>query len=108
VGSAIESAVVLAAEAAPQASAVVVPSDDELDATELNASKLHCYQVALELHSLCSTLVASFSNRIVKDQLERASLSVVLNIAEGGGRRPGGTRPASTPSLGAARRRWRR
>jgi four helix bundle protein len=74
-------------EAAPQSPAVVVPSDDELDATELDASKLHCYQVALELHSLCSTLVASFSNRIVKDQLERASLSVVLNIAEGGGRR---------------------
>jgi four helix bundle protein len=65
----------------------VVPSDHDLDATELDAAKLHCYQVALELHSLCSTLVASFSNRIVRDQLERASLSVVLNIAEGGGRR---------------------
>jgi four helix bundle protein len=74
-------------EAAPPSSAVVIPSNDELDVTELDASKLHCYQVALELHSLCSTLVASFSNRIVKDQLERASLSVVLNIAEGGGRR---------------------
>lgn len=74
-------------EAAPPSSAVVVPSDDALDATELDAAKLHCYQVALELHSLCSTLVASFSNRIVRDQLERASLSVVLNIAEGGGRR---------------------
>jgi four helix bundle protein len=81
------SVVVPTAEAAPPSSAVVVPSDAELDTTELDASKLHCYQVALELHSLCSTLVASFSNRIVKDQLERASLSVVLNIAEGGGRR---------------------
>ena len=75
-------------EAAPPSSAVVIPSDAELDAVELDAAKLHCYQVALELHTLSSVLVASFStNRIVRDQLERASLSVVLNIAEGGGRR---------------------
>jgi four helix bundle protein len=74
-------------EVAPLSSAVVIPSDAELDVTELDASRLHCYQVALELHSLSATLVASFSTRIVKDQLERASLSVVLNIAEGGGRR---------------------
>jgi four helix bundle protein len=79
--------VVRTEEAAPPSSAVVIPSDSVLDATELDASKLHCYQIALELHSLCATLLASFSNRIVKDQLERAALSVVLNIAEGGGRR---------------------
>ena len=42
-------------------------------------------RVALELHALCSTLVAQL-NRIVRDQLERASLSVVLNVAEAGGR----------------------
>jgi four helix bundle protein len=42
--------------------------------------------VALELHCLCSTLVATL-NRILKDQLERASLSIVLNTAEAGGRR---------------------
>jgi len=53
---------------------------------ELDASKLHVYHVALELHALSSTLVAAL-NRIVKDQLERASLSVVLNIAEAGGQR---------------------
>jgi four helix bundle protein len=53
---------------------------------ELDANKLHVYHVALELHTLASTLVASL-NRIVRDQLERASLSVVLNIAEAGGRR---------------------
>lgn len=52
----------------------------------LDANKLHVYQVALELHGLSSTLVASL-NRIVRDQLERASLSIVLNIAEAGGRR---------------------
>ena len=53
---------------------------------ELDASKLHVYHVALDLHTLASTLVASL-NRIVRDQLERASLSVVLNLAEAGGRR---------------------
>ena len=42
--------------------------------------------MALELHLQCSTLVATL-NRIVKDQLERASLSVVLNVAEACGRR---------------------
>ena len=56
------------------------------DDPQLDANRLHVYHVALELHCLCSTLVASL-NRIVKDQLERASLSVVLNIAEAGGRR---------------------
>jgi four helix bundle protein len=52
---------------------------------QLDANKLHVYQVALELHALCSTLVGPL-NRIVRDQLERASLSVVLNTAEAGGR----------------------
>jgi four helix bundle protein len=56
------------------------------DEPQLDANRLHVYHVALELHCLCSTLVATL-NRIAKDQLERASLSVVLNIAEAGGRR---------------------
>jgi four helix bundle protein len=72
-------------EAAPSSPAVVIPTDVELDTVQLDAVKLHVYQVALELHTLCSTLVASL-NRIVRDQLERASLSVVLNVAEAGGR----------------------
>jgi len=61
------------------------PSDEELDQVQLDASKLHVYQIALELHTLCSMLVASL-NRIVRDQLERASLSVILNTAEAAGR----------------------
>jgi four helix bundle protein len=56
------------------------------DEPQLDANRLHVYRVALELHCHCSTLVATL-NRIVKDQLERASLSVVLNVAEAGGRR---------------------
>jgi len=62
---------------------VLSPASDE---PQLDANRLHVYHVALELHCLCSTLVATL-NRIVKDQLERASLSVVLNIAEARGRR---------------------
>ena len=63
-----------------------VPTDAELDTVQLDASKLHCYQVALELHTQCSVLVAVL-HRVVRDQLERASLSVLLNTAEAGGRR---------------------
>ena len=53
---------------------------------QLDANKLHVYHVAIELHTLCSTLVPALK-RIVRDQLERASLSIILNVAEAGGRR---------------------
>ena len=52
----------------------------------LDAEKLEVYQLALELQTLASTLVPP-NHRVLHDQLERASLSVVLNIAEGAGRR---------------------
>jgi four helix bundle protein len=52
----------------------------------LDAEKLVCYDLALELQVLCGTL-APASHRAIQDQLERASLSVVCNIAEGAGRR---------------------
>jgi len=68
------------------AASTAPPTDETLDGVQLDAAKLHVYQVALELHTQCSVLVALL-NRIVKDQLERASLSVVLNTAEAGGRR---------------------
>jgi four helix bundle protein len=65
--------------------APALPSDEALDAVQLDAAKLHVYQVALELHTQCAVLVAA-AQRVVRDQLERASLSVVLNTAEAGGR----------------------
>lgn len=52
----------------------------------LDAEKLVCYDLALELQIVCGTL-APASHRVLQDQLERASLSVVCNIAEGAGRR---------------------
>jgi four helix bundle protein len=82
-----------APSASPAASSAAVgvcgeslPSSSDDQEPQLDANRLHVYHVALELHTLCATLVASL-NRIVRDQLERASLSVVLNIAEAGGRR---------------------
>ena len=53
---------------------------------KLDAEKLICYNLALELQALCATLVPP-NHRVLQDQLERASLSVVCNIAEGAGRR---------------------
>jgi four helix bundle protein len=52
----------------------------------LDAEKLICYDVALELQVLASGLVPA-QHRVLQDQMERASLSCVCNIAEGAGRR---------------------
>ena len=78
----------VAVRAAPPVAAATDAAAVAADAEEpqLDASKLHCYQVALELHTLCSTLVSPLT-RVLRDQLERASLSVILNTAEAGGRR---------------------
>jgi len=55
------------------------------DAHVLDAEKLTVYHVALELQCMANTLVPSV-NRVLRDQFERASLSIVLNLAEGCGR----------------------
>jgi four helix bundle protein len=55
-------------------------------APALDAEKLVVYAVALELQALCATLVPA-AQRVLHDQMERASLSIVLTIAEGAGRR---------------------
>jgi four helix bundle protein len=65
----------------PAATAVHVAAPPALD-----AEKLDCYRVALEAHAQASALVPEH-RRVLRDQLERASLSVVLNISEGAGRR---------------------
>jgi four helix bundle protein len=51
----------------------------------LDAERLTVYRVALELQCMANTLVPSV-NRVLRDQFERASLSIVLNLAEGCGR----------------------
>ena len=46
---------------------------------------LDCYRLAIELSTLANALVPR-GHRDLRDQLERASTSVVLNLAEGFGR----------------------
>jgi four helix bundle protein len=54
-------------------------------APRLDAEKLTVYAVALELQVM-TPLLAPAHQRVLHDQLERASLSAVLCIAEGAGR----------------------
>ena len=59
------------------------PSDEP----RLEHEKLDVYTVALELHARACALLPGRTARVLRDQLERASLGIVLNIAEGAGRR---------------------
>lgn len=51
----------------------------------MEAERMRVYQLALELQCHANTLVSSV-HRVVRDQFERASLSIVLNSAEAFGR----------------------
>ena len=53
----------------------------------LDHERLEVYRVALELHVLAGSLVRGRGFGVLRDQIERASLGIVLNIAEGAGRR---------------------
>ena len=53
----------------------------------LDAERLDAYRVALEFHALAAGLSLGRGLRELRDQLDRASTSIVLNIAEGAGRR---------------------
>ena len=52
----------------------------------LDAERLDVYRVALEFQSRAAGL-ALRADAVVRDQLRRASLSIVLNIADGAGQR---------------------
>lgn len=75
----------------PSTHATVAPASDSAPPQEaggalLDAERLDVYGVALEFQSLASVL-ALRADAVVRDRLRRASLSVVLNIAEGAGQR---------------------
>jgi four helix bundle protein len=53
----------------------------------LDHERLDVYQAALEFMPLALSLLPHQGERALLDQLERASQSIILNIAEGAGRR---------------------
>jgi four helix bundle protein len=55
-------------------------------AARLDASKLDVYTAALEFQALTVDLLPRRRHAVLRDQLERASVSVVLNLSEGAGR----------------------
>jgi len=52
----------------------------------LDAERLEVYRVALEFQVLAARLVPRKGPSVLRDQLDRASVSIVLNVAEGAGR----------------------
>ena len=61
-------------------------ADDLLPVPVLDAEKLDVYRVALEFQAVAGKLVPR-CERVLYDQFQRASLSTLLNTAEGGARR---------------------
>jgi len=68
----------------PSTQSTVAPAPDS--APMLDAERLDVYAVALQFQGL-ATVLASRADAVVRDQHRRASLSCVLNIAEGAGQR---------------------
>lgn len=56
-------------------------------APEFDHERLDCFRVALEFQALATDICAQRGLGSVRDQFDRASLSIGLNIAEGVGRR---------------------
>jgi four helix bundle protein len=59
---------------------------DRTNGPWLETDRLHCYRVALEFLARVAQLTPPRGAADLRDQLERASSSIVLNIAEGAGR----------------------
>lgn len=53
----------------------------------LSHESLDVYQLALKFHLGVMSLLPQHGSPTLRDQLERASISIILNIAEGAGRR---------------------
>jgi four helix bundle protein len=67
-----------------------IPNPEPTDPTPvayLDCERLDCYRVALEFQSVAARFVGGRRLGTLRDQLDRASVSIVLNLAEGAGRR---------------------
>jgi hypothetical protein len=57
----------------------------------LEDERLDVYRAPLDFDALASKAVPRRGHRVLRDQLDRASIGIVLCIAEGAGRRSGRT-----------------
>jgi four helix bundle protein len=53
----------------------------------LDCERLDCYRVAIEFEAIAARIISKGRLGALRDQLDRASVSIVLNLAEGAGRR---------------------
>jgi four helix bundle protein len=83
----------------PSTQATGAPAPTAAAELQLDAERLDVYRVAVEFQAAASVLAAR-ADSVVRDQLRRASLSCVLNIAEGAGQR---SRPVKRNLYGIAR-----
>jgi four helix bundle protein len=72
-----------------QTNPVPGPSTTPIAAPYLDCERLDCYRVAVEFQVLAATIGRRPRLGSLRDQLDRASVSIALNIAEGAGRMSG-------------------
>jgi four helix bundle protein len=64
-----------------------VPNPEPDAGPHLDCERLDCYRIAVDFQAMAAGLIATRRVGALRDQLDRASSSIVLNIAEGTGRR---------------------
>jgi four helix bundle protein len=64
-----------------------IPGPGPIPSPFLDCERLDCFRVAVEFQGLAADLCSQRGLGALRDQLDRASVSIVLNIAEGAGRR---------------------
>jgi four helix bundle protein len=63
------------------------PGPADVALPRLDCERLDCFRAAVDFQALAARLASGRRLGAVRDQLDRASLSIALNIAEGVGRR---------------------
>lgn len=76
----------LFAAAEPTAPPAAVAAPAAAETPLLDAEKLDVYRVAVEYRVLVNRFLTRRMTSALRDQLDRASASIVLNVAEGAGR----------------------
>lgn len=69
------------------AQAIPVPEPAADRTAYLDCERLDCYRVAVEYQTIAAGLASNRRLGALRDQLDRASVSIVLTLAEGAGRR---------------------